>query len=111
MSLFTGGAPNFCAPKERYFVYFRSGWSGKKWGPDLEDISRRYRVPIVASNSFSDSEAGIFDADGSCAARLERTEGIAVARVSLGAKQPFRPVTIRHWDGEPLKMLDRLDKW
>lgn len=83
----------------------------KRWGPDLGYISKKYSVPIVASNSSPEGEAGIFDSDGRCAARIEQTTGIAVAKVTAGQKQPCNPVTIRHWEGEPLEMLNRLDKF
>ncbi|MEA1996997.1 MAG: carbon-nitrogen hydrolase family protein, partial [Gemmatimonadota bacterium] len=77
----------------------------QRWGPDLGYISKKYGVPIVASNSSPESEAGIFDSDGKCVARLDHTEGIAVAKVTLGRGQPNEPVRIRHWDGEPMEML------
>ena len=99
-------------PRSPQIVFYLNGRVNllKKWGPDLADISLRYHLPIVASNSFLESEAGIFDAGGKLLARLERTEGIAVARVSLAGRQPMQPVYIRHWEGEPLDMLERLDK-
>ena len=83
----------------------------RRWGPDLGFISRTYRLPIVASNSWADSQAAIFDSDGSCVARLDGSVGIAVAEVTLGGRQAYKQVVIRHWDGDPLEMLDRLDKW
>ena len=39
------------------------------------------------------------------------TVPLAVAEVTLAGRQAYKPVNIRHWDGEPLEMLDRLDKW
>lgn len=83
----------------------------QRWGPDLGFISRTYRLPIVASNSWTDSQAAIFDSDGSCAARLTGAPGVAMAEVTLGGEQDYKPVVIRHWDGDPEQMLDRLDKW
>jgi predicted amidohydrolase len=83
----------------------------KRWGPDLGHISKKYSVPIVASNSNAEGEAGIFDSDGRCVARIEGTTGIAVAKVTVGQKQPYEPVTTKHWEGEPMEMLNRLDKF
>ncbi|HUU28488.1 MAG TPA: carbon-nitrogen hydrolase family protein [archaeon] len=100
-------------PQSPQIVFYLNGRVNllKKWGPDLARISRDYCVPIAASNSFTESEAGIFDSDGRCVARLEGREGIAVAEVTLGGRQKFKPVRIRHWEGEPGEMLERLDKW
>lgn len=36
---------------------------------------------------------------------------VAVAEVTLAGRQAYKPVNIRHWDGDPEQMLDRLDKW
>ncbi|OGG04756.1 MAG: hypothetical protein A3F83_03490 [Candidatus Glassbacteria bacterium RIFCSPLOWO2_12_FULL_58_11] len=83
----------------------------EKWGPDLGRISREYALPIVASNGWAESQAGIFDSDGSCVARLDGSPGVAVAEVTLAGKQNIPPVVIRHWDGDPLEMLERLDRW
>jgi predicted amidohydrolase len=99
-------------PQSPQVIFYPNGRINllKRWGPDLGYISKKYSVPIVASNSFPASEAGIFDSDGRCAARLDEAEGIAVAEVTLGCQRPYQPISIRHWDGEPMEMLNRLVK-
>ena len=84
------------------------------WGPDLGYLSKKYSVPIVAYNYVPEGyegEAGVFDLNGECVARLKGTPGIAVAEVTLGEQQPFKPITIKHWDGDPMEMLNRLNKY
>lgn len=85
-----------------------------RWGPDLAYLCKKYEVPVILSNQVPEeypSEAAIFDSDGSCAAKIQGAAGIAVAEVTLGQKQHNKPVTIRHWDGDPMEMLNRLDKY
>ena len=100
-------------PQSPQIVFYPNGRDNllKRWGPDLGYIAKKYKIPIVASNVHVYSEAAIYDSDGRCVGRLEKSEGVAVAEVTVGKRQPYRPITIRHWDGDPLENLDRLDKF
>jgi len=83
-----------------------------EWGPDLGHLCRTYRIPVAASNNWPAGQAAVFDSDGSCAAKVEGEPGIAVAEVTPGRMQTdYRPVEIRHWDGDPDTQLDRPDRW
>jgi len=116
-------------PQSPQIIFYPNGRENllKNWGPDFGYVSKEYRVPIVASNKFmtreqagcpvvasrmaATNEAGIYDSDGTCVARIEGKEGVVAAEVTLGKEQPYRPVRMRHWDGDALENLHRLDKF
>ena len=83
-----------------------------RWGPDLGHLSRTYRFPVVAANNWPGGEAAVFDVDGSCAAKVVGEPGIVVTEVTPGRRQKaFKPVEIRHWDGDPDSQLGRPERW
>lgn len=43
--------------------------------------------------------------------RRQGEEGVVAAEVTLGNEKPYRPIRTRHWDGDPLENLHRLDKF
>lgn len=84
----------------------------RRWGPDLEYMCRRYGVPVVASNNWDGGEAAVFDSDGECVARISGRAGLAVADVIPAAPQEeYKPIRLRHWDGEPDEQLGRLYRY